>query len=87
MGVVKITSGGRVNYRAIATYMVLIAIAIAMLFPLFWLVGTAFKSPTENIFQVPPSLFLGNLLSGILSEFGKLIPLVAIYLIVPSSPF
>ncbi|MDT9184716.1 carbohydrate ABC transporter permease [Limnospira sp. PMC 289.06] len=54
MGVVKITSGGRVNYRAIATYMVLIAIAIAMLFPLFWLVGTAFKSPTENIFQVPP---------------------------------
>lgn len=54
MGVLKITSGGRVNYRAIATYMVLIAIAIAMLFPLFWLVGTAFKSPTENIFQVPP---------------------------------
>ncbi|MBS0015576.1 MAG: carbohydrate ABC transporter permease [Arthrospira sp. SH-MAG29] len=54
MGVVKITSGWRVNYRAIATYMVLIAIAIAMLFPLFWLVGTAFKSPTENIFQVPP---------------------------------
>ncbi|MGI0497915.1 carbohydrate ABC transporter permease [Limnospira platensis CENA597] len=54
MGVSKITSGGGVNYRAIATYMVLIAIAIAMLFPLFWLVGTAFKSPTENIFQVPP---------------------------------
>ncbi|MEK9510819.1 carbohydrate ABC transporter permease [Limnospira fusiformis PMC 851.14] len=54
MGVLKITSGGGVNYRAIATYMVLIAIAIAMLFPLFWLVGTAFKSPTENIFQVPP---------------------------------
>ncbi|BAI89522.1 carbohydrate ABC transporter permease [Limnospira fusiformis CCALA 023] len=54
MGVSKITSGGGANYRAIATYMVLIAIAIAMLFPLFWLVGTAFKSPTENIFQVPP---------------------------------
>lgn len=56
MGVVKITSGWRVNYQAIATYMVLIAIAIAMLFPLLWLVGTAFKSPTENIFQVPPQL-------------------------------
>lgn len=54
MGVFKITSGLGVNYRAIATYVVLIAIAILMLFPLFWLVGTAFKSPTENIFQVPP---------------------------------
>ncbi|WP_338022929.1 carbohydrate ABC transporter permease [Argonema galeatum] len=27
-----------------------------MLFPLLWLIGTAFKSPTENIFQFPPQL-------------------------------
>ena len=25
-----------------------------MLFPLVWLVSTAFKSPSENIFQFPP---------------------------------
>jgi putative chitobiose transport system permease protein len=35
---------------------VLTGIAIAMLLPLIWLVSTSFKSPTENIFQVPPQL-------------------------------
>lgn len=39
------------------TYLVLAAIAIAMLAPLVWLVSTSFKSPTENIFQVPPQLW------------------------------
>lgn len=38
-------------------YALLSAIAIAMLIPLLWLIGTAFKSPTENIFQFPPQLF------------------------------
>ncbi|MFB2839088.1 carbohydrate ABC transporter permease [Floridanema evergladense] len=28
-----------------------------MLFPLFWLVSTALKSPSENIFQFPPQFF------------------------------
>lgn len=37
-------------------YGVLGAIAIAMLFPLLWLISTALKSPTENIFQFPPQL-------------------------------
>ncbi|MFM7447943.1 MAG: carbohydrate ABC transporter permease [Leptolyngbyaceae cyanobacterium] len=32
------------------------AIAVAMLLPLVWLVSTALKSPTENIFQFPPQL-------------------------------
>jgi putative chitobiose transport system permease protein len=35
-------------------YLMLGGIAIAMLLPLFWLVSTAFKSPTENIFEFPP---------------------------------
>ncbi|MGB3495971.1 MAG: carbohydrate ABC transporter permease [Elainellaceae cyanobacterium] len=39
---------------AIANYIMLGAIALIMLFPLLWLVSTAFKSPTENIFQFPP---------------------------------
>jgi len=39
---------------AIANYVILVAIALIMLFPLLWLVSTAFKSPTENIFQFPP---------------------------------
>lgn len=38
----------------IANYVILVAIALIMLFPLLWLVSTAFKSPTENIFQFPP---------------------------------
>lgn len=36
------------------TYGVLLAIAIVMLLPLFWLVSTAFKAPTEDIFAFPP---------------------------------
>ncbi len=42
--------------NALATYLLLIGIAILMLFPLIWLIGTAFKSPTENIFSFPPQL-------------------------------
>jgi putative chitobiose transport system permease protein len=50
------TRGARSRWRQIATYGVLTGIAIAMLLPLIWLVSTSFKSPTENIFQVPPQL-------------------------------
>ncbi|MEM6450944.1 MAG: carbohydrate ABC transporter permease [Cyanobacteria bacterium P01_D01_bin.105] len=35
-------------------YALLGGIAIAMLLPLLWLVSTAFKSPSENLFQFPP---------------------------------
>jgi putative chitobiose transport system permease protein len=37
-------------------YLLLGVIAFVMLFPLLWLISTAFKSPTENIFQFPPQL-------------------------------
>lgn len=37
-------------------YWLLGAIALIMLFPLLWLISTALKSPTENIFQFPPQL-------------------------------
>ena len=40
----------------IATYLLLSGIAVLMLFPLLWLIGTAFKSPTEDIFSFPPQL-------------------------------
>ncbi len=40
----------------IGTYLLLIAIACLMLFPLLWLVGTSFKSPTEDIFTFPPQI-------------------------------
>lgn len=46
-------SGG----KYVLIYGVLGAIALIMLFPLFWLISTAFKSPTENIFQFPPQFF------------------------------
>ena len=41
-------------WRYVWTYVVLGAIALIMLLPLLWLVSTAFKSPTEDIFQYPP---------------------------------
>lgn len=40
----------------IPQFIVLIAIATLTIFPLLWLVSTAFKSPTENIFQAVPQL-------------------------------
>jgi putative chitobiose transport system permease protein len=40
----------------LALYGLLGAIALIMLFPLIWLVSTAFKSPAENIFSFPPQL-------------------------------
>jgi putative chitobiose transport system permease protein len=44
------------QWKSIWTYGLLAAIALLMLFPLLWLLSTAFKSPTENIFQFPPQL-------------------------------
>jgi len=40
--------------RSALMYLLLGGIAIAMLLPLLWMVSTAFKSPTEDIFQFPP---------------------------------
>ncbi|MGP1375521.1 MAG: carbohydrate ABC transporter permease [Almyronema sp.] len=40
--------------QRLGTYGVMSAIALVMLLPLLWLISTAFKSPTENIFQFPP---------------------------------
>ncbi|TYQ25063.1 carbohydrate ABC transporter permease [Pseudanabaena sp. UWO310] len=42
--------------KNIPQFMLLIAIATVTVFPLLWLVSTAFKSPTENIFQSVPQL-------------------------------
>lgn len=42
--------------QVLLTYLLLSAIALAMLLPLLWLISTSFKSPSENIFQVPPQL-------------------------------
>jgi putative chitobiose transport system permease protein len=42
--------------RYVLMYGLLGAIAIIMLFPLLWLISTAFKSSSENIFQFPPQL-------------------------------
>jgi putative chitobiose transport system permease protein len=38
-------------------YFLLSLIAVAMLFPLFWLLSTAFKSPTEDVFTTPITWF------------------------------
>ncbi len=40
--------------RSLIMYGILSAIALIMLLPLLWLVSTAFKGPTENLFQFPP---------------------------------
>ncbi len=51
--------------QTIGLYLLLSLIAILMLLPLLWLISTALKSPTEDIFQIPPRLLpehptLGN---------------------------
>lgn len=45
------------KFRYFWMYALLILIAVIMLLPLIWLIGTSFKSPTENIFQFPPQLW------------------------------
>ncbi|MBO0349020.1 carbohydrate ABC transporter permease [Phormidium pseudopriestleyi FRX01] len=42
------------RWKRLAIYALLSAIAFLTLLPLLWLISTAFKSPSENIFQVPP---------------------------------
>ncbi|MGF1485513.1 MAG: carbohydrate ABC transporter permease [Prochloraceae cyanobacterium] len=37
-------------------YLLLTAIAIAVIFPFLWLIGTSLKSPSEDIFGFPPQL-------------------------------
>ena len=44
-------------FKNIPQFILLIAIASLTVFPLLWLIGTAFKSPSENIFQATPQLF------------------------------
>ncbi len=44
----------RLPWSSLGTYGILSAIAATMLLPLLWLVSTAFKSSTENIFEFPP---------------------------------
>ncbi|MEL6334144.1 MAG: carbohydrate ABC transporter permease, partial [Cyanobacteria bacterium J06626_26] len=41
-------------WNIVLMYALLGGIAIAMLLPLLWLISTAFKSGTENIFEFPP---------------------------------
>jgi putative chitobiose transport system permease protein len=47
---------GNSQLKIAGTYLLLSAIAFATLFPLLWLIGTALKSQSENIFQSPPQL-------------------------------
>ncbi|MBK4728735.1 carbohydrate ABC transporter permease [Oxynema sp. CENA135] len=42
------------KWQILGTYALLSAIAIVMLLPLLWLLSTALKSPSENIFAFPP---------------------------------
>ncbi|WP_224095287.1 carbohydrate ABC transporter permease [Nostoc sp. MS1] len=44
------------RWRILVMYGLLGTIALLTLFPLLWLISTALKSPTENIFQSPPQL-------------------------------
>lgn len=51
------TPGSKLIKNSLITYLILSVIAVGMLFPLFWLLSTSLKSPTENLFQFPPQLF------------------------------
>lgn len=43
-------------WKTLGLYGLLGAIAVAMLIPLVWLISTALKAPSEDIFQFPPQL-------------------------------
>ena len=53
---IKIMNLKNSRLQSLVIYGILGAIAILMLFPLLWLISTALKSPTENIWQSPPQL-------------------------------
>ena len=53
---IKLAKTKNPQLKIIGMYVLLGAVAFAMLFPLLWLVSTSFKSPAENIFQFPPQL-------------------------------
>ncbi|WP_072619204.1 carbohydrate ABC transporter permease [Spirulina major] len=42
--------------KIVGLYLALCAIAVIMLFPLLWLISTALKSPSEQVFSFPPQL-------------------------------
>ncbi|MFZ4677529.1 MAG: carbohydrate ABC transporter permease, partial [Nodosilinea sp.] len=44
------------HWRNVGIYSLLLLIAIAMMFPLLWLLSTSFKGPTENLLANPPQL-------------------------------
>ncbi|MBD2020425.1 carbohydrate ABC transporter permease [Leptolyngbya sp. FACHB-36] len=44
------------RWNSVGMYALLSAIAVVMLIPLVWLISTALKSPTEDLFQFPPRL-------------------------------
>ena len=46
--------GRKPLWQTVALYALMSGIAVLMLLPLLWLVSTAFKSPTEHIFEFPP---------------------------------
>jgi len=52
--IVKSKITNRTGWKYVWTYVALGAIALAMIFPLLWLISTALKSDSENIFQYPP---------------------------------
>jgi putative chitobiose transport system permease protein len=59
MKIISPASNNRQEYQPplgknIFIYILLVIIAVVMLFPLLWLLSTAFKSSGENIFQFPP---------------------------------
>lgn len=47
----------RSRHSTLLLYLFLGGVAVIMLIPLLWLVSTAFKSGSENIFQFPPQLW------------------------------
>jgi putative chitobiose transport system permease protein len=55
--ILNTNSNNQSQWRNLWMYGLLGAIAFVMLFPLLWLISTAFKSSSEDIFQFPPQLF------------------------------
>lgn len=68
------------NIKGFLTHLILIFVSVVSVFPFLWLISTAFKGPSENIFQYPPVFIPKEITWDNFSGVWKQIPFIAYFL-------
>ncbi|MBQ2645163.1 carbohydrate ABC transporter permease [bacterium] len=68
------------HIKGFLTHIILISISILSIFPLLWLISTALKGQSENIFQYPPQFIPKNITFENFTGVWKQIPFIAYFL-------